>query len=149
MFGARPTLRRRSWAVGGGVLWIVLFACLLAGVVAVNVAVLRLNLELDRESRERTELRADIAQLRSEISSAAATDASRASRRERARPRRGRVGGDDLHPARPVKAAATNRRIVFLAGVFVALLAAALLRAVWLQAVKGPEYAAMAIAAAS
>ena len=69
----RPTLRRRSWAVGGGVLWIVLFACLLAGVVAVNVAVLRLNLEFDRESRERTELRADIAQLRSEISSAAAT----------------------------------------------------------------------------
>ncbi len=69
----RPTLRRRSWAVGGGVLWIVLFACLLAGVVAVNVAVLRLNLELDSESRERTELRADIAQLRSEISSAAAT----------------------------------------------------------------------------
>ncbi len=44
-----------------------------------------------------------------------------------------------------MKAAATNRRIVFLAGVFVALLAAALLRAVWLQAVKGPEYAAMAI----
>ena len=44
-----------------------------------------------------------------------------------------------------MKAAATNRRIVFLAAVFVALLAAALLRAVWLQAVKGPEYAAMAI----
>ena len=44
-----------------------------------------------------------------------------------------------------MKAAATNRRIVFLASVFVALLAAALLRAVWLQAVKGPEYAAMAI----
>jgi cell division protein FtsI (penicillin-binding protein 3)/stage V sporulation protein D (sporulation-specific penicillin-binding protein) len=44
-----------------------------------------------------------------------------------------------------VKPAATNRRIVLLAGVFVALLAAALGRAVWLQAVKGPELAAMAL----
>ncbi len=44
-----------------------------------------------------------------------------------------------------MKPAATNRRIVFLAGVFMALLAVALGRAVWLQAVKGPELAAMAL----
>jgi cell division protein FtsI (penicillin-binding protein 3) len=44
-----------------------------------------------------------------------------------------------------VKPAATNRRIVLLAGVFVALLAVALGRAVWLQVVKGPELAAMAL----
>jgi cell division protein FtsI/penicillin-binding protein 2 len=44
-----------------------------------------------------------------------------------------------------VKPAATNRRIVVLAGVFVLLLAVALGRAVWLQAIKGPELAAMAI----
>jgi cell division protein FtsL len=55
------------------VLWIVLFAALLAGVVAVNVAVLRLNLELDRTGRERAELKADVARLRAELSSAAAT----------------------------------------------------------------------------
>jgi cell division protein FtsL len=55
------------------VLWIVLFASLLAGVVAVNVTVLRLNLERDRVGRERSELRADIARLRSELSSAAAS----------------------------------------------------------------------------
>ena len=48
---ARPRL------LGGGVLWIVLFATLLAGVVAVNVTVLRLNLELDEVGRERAELR--------------------------------------------------------------------------------------------
>lgn len=54
-------------------LWIVLFAALLAGVVAVNVAVLRLNLEQDQAGRERSELRADIARLRSELSSAAAS----------------------------------------------------------------------------
>jgi cell division protein FtsL len=55
------------------VLWIVLFAALLGGVVAVNVAVLRLNLERDRVGHERSELRADIARLRSELSSAAAS----------------------------------------------------------------------------
>ena len=76
---ARP--RRRSSTrsktkpllLGGGVLWIVLSAALLAGVVAVNVAVLRLNVELDRTGRERSQLKADVAALRSELSSTAAT----------------------------------------------------------------------------
>ena len=54
-------------------IWIVLFAVILAGVVAVNVAVLRLNLQLDRSNTERTELKADISRLRSEISSVATT----------------------------------------------------------------------------
>ena len=65
--------RTRTWAFSGGVVWIVALALLLAGVVAVNVAVLRLNLQLDESGRERTELKTDIASLRSEISSAAAT----------------------------------------------------------------------------
>ena len=69
----RAASRKRSWAFGGGVVWILLLAVLLAGVVAINVAVLRLNLQLDESGRERTELKTDIAQLRSEISSAAAT----------------------------------------------------------------------------
>ena len=59
--------------LGGGVLWIVLFAVLLAGVVAVNVAVLRLNVQLDQVGRERSQLKADVAGLRSELSSASAT----------------------------------------------------------------------------
>ena len=54
-------------------LWIVLFAVLMAGVVAVNVAVLRLNLERDRVSQDRVELQADIARIRSELSAAAAS----------------------------------------------------------------------------
>lgn len=70
---ARSAPRRRPVVFGGGVVWIVLFAVLLAGVVAVNVAVLRLNLQLDRSSTERTELKADISRLRSELSSIAAT----------------------------------------------------------------------------
>ena len=70
---AASTRRRRTWALSGGVVWIVIFAVLLAGVVTINVAVLRLNLQLDEAGRERTELRNDVARLRSEISTAAAT----------------------------------------------------------------------------
>jgi hypothetical protein len=40
---------------------------LLAGVVALNVAVLRLNLALDEETQERTELRAETAEFASEL----------------------------------------------------------------------------------
>ena len=43
---------------------------LLAGVVALNVAVLRLNLELDNLGAERTRLRAENAALASQLSSA-------------------------------------------------------------------------------
>jgi cell division protein FtsL len=68
--------RRASRApslLGGGVLWIVLLAGLLAGVVAVNVAVLRLNVQLDRTGQERSQLKADVAGLRAELSRRAAT----------------------------------------------------------------------------
>jgi cell division protein FtsL len=68
---ARAAARRHS--VTGGVVWILLLSVLLAGVVAVNVAVLRQNVELDRLGRERVQLRADAARLQSSISSAAAT----------------------------------------------------------------------------
>ena len=56
----------------GGVVWIVVLAVLLAGVVAVNVAVLQLNLRLDELSRERIQLRADTNRLSSQLSSASA-----------------------------------------------------------------------------
>jgi cell division protein FtsL len=70
---ARARTRPKPRLLGGGVLWIVLFAALLAGVVAVNVAVLRLNVELDGTGRERSQLKADVAALRAELSSTAAT----------------------------------------------------------------------------
>jgi cell division protein FtsI (penicillin-binding protein 3) len=44
-----------------------------------------------------------------------------------------------------MKPAAANRRIGLLAAAFLILLAAALARSVWLQVIKGPEYAAMAL----
>ena len=56
----------------GGVVWIVVLAVLLAGIVAVNVLVLQLNVSLDGLARERTELRADNAKLRAQLSSSAA-----------------------------------------------------------------------------
>jgi hypothetical protein len=55
-----------------GVVWIAALAVLLAGVVAMNVAVLRLNMTLDRLGREQSDLRATNAELSSRISSNAA-----------------------------------------------------------------------------
>lgn len=58
--------------VASGVVWIAVVAALLAGVVAMNVAVLRANVALDELGRERTRLRAETAALSSELSSAQA-----------------------------------------------------------------------------
>ena len=53
----------------GGVLWIAVSGVLLAGVVFVNVAVLRLNLELDKATQTHAQLQAVDASLASELSS--------------------------------------------------------------------------------
>jgi cell division protein FtsL len=58
--------------VTGGVVWIVVIAMLLAGVVAVNVSVLRLNLQLSDLERQRAALQAENASLSSQVSSTAA-----------------------------------------------------------------------------
>jgi cell division protein FtsL len=68
---ARPRAVKRERRVTGGVLSIGIVAVLLAGVVATNVAVLRLNMKLDRLGRERSDLQARNAQLSSQLSSAA------------------------------------------------------------------------------
>jgi cell division protein FtsL len=76
---ARPRKRSASRAAVrarvrpfGGVVWIVVLAVLLAGIVAVNVAVLQLNVRLDELGRERVQLRADTNRLSSQLSSASA-----------------------------------------------------------------------------
>jgi cell division protein FtsL len=66
-----PRVVPRQRRMVGGVFWIVIVAGLLAGVVAMNVAVLRLNMQLDRLSRERANLRAQNAALTSQLSSSA------------------------------------------------------------------------------
>jgi cell division protein FtsL len=65
----RRTRRRAQRRARGGILWIAISGILLAGVVFVNVAVLRLNLALDTASSERTKLRAENAALQSQLSS--------------------------------------------------------------------------------
>ena len=67
---AKPKRAPRS-RVAGGAEWIGLVAVLLAGVVALNVAVLRLNVQLDGLGEERARLRAENAELSSQIASKA------------------------------------------------------------------------------
>jgi cell division protein FtsL len=57
--------------VAGGAVWIAVVAFLLSGVVALNVAVLRLNVQLEDLGQERTQLRAENADLSSQIASKA------------------------------------------------------------------------------
>ena len=70
---ARPrAAARRRPALLGGVAWIGLLAALLAGIVALNVAALQLNVERDRLAHRKAELRAQNALLSARLSSAAA-----------------------------------------------------------------------------
>jgi cell division protein FtsL len=62
------TRKRTHARARGGILWIAVSGILLAGVVFVNVAVLRLNLSLDSTNSERTRLRAENAALQSNLS---------------------------------------------------------------------------------
>ncbi len=83
---ARPRSTRRTAPtrrVAGGAVWIVVMAVLLAGVVALNVAVLRLNLRFDEMARERDQLRAEQAELASMLATrAASTRTASLARRE-------------------------------------------------------------------
>ncbi len=66
---ARP--RRRL--LTGGVVGILVIAVLLAGVVAVNVFVLQLNMQLDQLGRERAELKVENARLQAQLSGSSAS----------------------------------------------------------------------------
>jgi hypothetical protein len=65
--GARG--RRAQARARGGIVWIALSGILLAGVVFVSVAVLRMNLALDQANEDRAKLHAQIASLQSAYSS--------------------------------------------------------------------------------
>jgi cell division protein FtsL len=66
----KPQAGRR---VAGGAIWIVVMGLLLAGVVALNVAVLRLNLQSDQLAEQRAQLRAENAELSSRLAVRAAS----------------------------------------------------------------------------
>ncbi len=67
----RPGAERHP-RVASGVVWIAIIGALLAGIVFMNVAALRLNIRLDKLGRERTQMHNDIAALASQVSSAQA-----------------------------------------------------------------------------
>jgi cell division protein FtsL len=67
----RAAARRRPGVLGGAV-WILAVGAVLAGIVALNVVVLQLTVRADELGRERAQLKADIAHLESQLSSAAA-----------------------------------------------------------------------------
>jgi cell division protein FtsL len=69
----RPAPRARARPlVAGGVLWIVVVAGLLAGIVALNVAVLRLNVQVEQLDGQRDKLASKRNALQTEVSTAAA-----------------------------------------------------------------------------
>jgi cell division protein FtsL len=69
----KANTRRRPRRLTGGIVWISAFAVLLVGIVAVNVAVLRTNVVVDRLDRQQLQLQAQIAALTSQVSSASAS----------------------------------------------------------------------------
>jgi cell division protein FtsL len=70
----RPAARtRRRPHSRAAIAWIAVFGVLLAGVVFVNLAVLQLNLRLDKANQQRSQLKADNAALVAQLSSALAS----------------------------------------------------------------------------
>jgi cell division protein FtsL len=67
---AVPRPRARPRRLTGGIAWISAFALLLAGVVALNVAVLRVNIAVDKLNKQQLQLQAQNAALASQVSSA-------------------------------------------------------------------------------
>jgi cell division protein FtsL len=66
-----PQTRAAGRRLTGGILWISVFAVLLTGVVALNVAVLRTNMTVNRLDTQELQLRAENAALASQVSQAA------------------------------------------------------------------------------
>lgn len=62
--------RRAQRSIRGGVFWIALLTFLLTGVVAVNVAALRQNMQLENLGNQRTQLIDQTQELRSRLSQA-------------------------------------------------------------------------------
>ena len=69
----QPRARRRQRRITAGIVWISAFALLLAGVVAVNVAVLRANVAVNKLDQQQVELQAQNAALASQVSSSIAS----------------------------------------------------------------------------
>jgi hypothetical protein len=69
----RTRTRKRERRLTAGVIWIASLALLLAGVVAVNVAVLRANVAVNKLDKAQVDLQAQNAALASQVSSSIAS----------------------------------------------------------------------------
>jgi len=79
----RPVAARRRDPLRSGVFWIILAGTVLAGLVALNVAVLQLNVRLDQLARDRATLHDQNAALASQLSSSKASPRIQARARQR------------------------------------------------------------------
>jgi cell division protein FtsL len=70
---AAPRRRAQPLRLRGGILWISLFALLLAGVVAVNVAVLQAHVGVNRLNKQQLQLQQENSTLAAQVSSAGAS----------------------------------------------------------------------------
>jgi cell division protein FtsL len=70
---AVPRRRAQPRRLRGGILWISLFAFLLAGVVAVNVAVLRAHVGVNQLDKQQLQLQQENSTLAAQVSSAGAS----------------------------------------------------------------------------
>ena len=137
---------RRQRRVRAHIVWMVAFALLLAGVVAVNVAVLRAHVAVSRLDQKRAQLQA-----RNQALAVRALERQlRAADRERrapARPRAG-VGRQHLlhrpHVAAPLKTRVVNSRLRLLLLVIFLTFAALFARAAWLQTVRASTLTSLA-----
>ena len=124
---AEAARRRRSARARGGILWIAVSGILLAGVVFVNVAVLRLNLALDGANAERVEAArrergAPVASSRARSRRRAIQAQAPRAARARRTPDPSEYGYVDLARSECARAKQANRRIRLLLAVFVARL---------------------------
>ena len=136
-----------SAAVAGGIVWIVVLGVLLAGVVAMNVAVLRLNMGLDRLGRERASLIAAERRAGGTALERRGGAEDPGARAGEARLRPGAVDPDHLRGARAAREVSrrlVNRRIRLLLAFLVLAFAATFARAVWLQGVQAASLSRMA-----
>ncbi len=70
---AAPRRRAQPRRLRGGILWISLFALLLTGVVAVNVAVLRAHIDVSKLDKQQLALQQENSSLAAQLSSAGAS----------------------------------------------------------------------------
>lgn len=68
-----PRSRAQPRRLRGGILWISVFALLLTGVVAVNVAVLRVHIGVNRLDKQQLQLQQENSSLAAQLSSAGAS----------------------------------------------------------------------------